>query len=99
MVVSLQPERPSRVPEHPCGDTLPGTPMTFSALRLGAACGFLLTLTAPAGAQVIRLTRPDATLVEEFSSIRGVRELPDGRILVSDYTDQRVLLVDMDKGS
>lgn len=57
-------------------------------------------LLAPAAqAQAVRLAAPNATLAEEFSQIRGVRELADGRLLVSDYIDQRVVLVDFDKGT
>lgn len=50
-----------------------------------------------APARVIRLTTPDTRLNEEFSAVRGVRELPDGRVLVSDYRDQRVVVVDFDR--
>ena len=50
-------------------------------------------------AQVVRIGAPTATLNEEFSDVRGVRELRDGRLLVSDYIDQRVVLVDMARGS
>ncbi|HJR34818.1 MAG TPA: hypothetical protein VJ817_07720, partial [Gemmatimonadales bacterium] len=32
----------------------------------------------------VRLGPPAATLTHEFTQIRGVRELPDGRLLVSD---------------
>jgi len=56
----------------------------------------LVTLIGVAGsgdAQTTRLT-PDAKLGVEFSSIRGVRELPNGQVLVSDYRDQRVVLAD-----
>jgi hypothetical protein len=59
----------------------------------------LVLLAGPASAQVVRLGPPAATLAEEFSAIRGVRELPDGRLLVSDYVDERVVLVDFDRGS
>ena len=62
-------------------------------------CAFLTAIVADARAQLIRLTTPNATLAEEFSAIRGVRELADGRLLVSDYIDQRVVLVDLDRGT
>jgi hypothetical protein len=68
-------------------------------LRLTCACATLAALAAPAGAQPVRLLTPNATLAEEFSAIRGVRELSDGRLLVSDYIDQRVVLVDLDRGT
>jgi len=68
----------------------------FHVAFAGAA---LAVLVPSAQAQVVRLTTPSATLTEEFSAIRGVRELPDGRLLVSDYIDQRVVLVDLDRGT
>jgi hypothetical protein len=66
--------------------------------RLVLAC-CALPIAAPAAAQQVRLTTPSATVAEEFSAIRGVRELADGRVLVSDYIDQRVVLVDFDRGT
>ncbi len=56
----------------------------------------LLQTQAPPNA-AIKLTTPDATLPEEFSAVRGIRELPDGRALVSDYMDERVVLVDFSR--
>jgi len=68
-------------------------------LRLSCAGAVLALSAAPAPAQLVRLTTPNATLAEEFASIRGIRELPDGKLLVSDYIDQRVVLVDLVRGS
>jgi hypothetical protein len=62
-------------------------------------CAVLAAVSPPAQAPAVRLTTPNATLTEEFSAIRGVRELADGRLLVSDYIDQRVVLVDLDRGT
>ncbi len=42
------------------------------------------------------LRAPDATSAESFSLIRGVLELKDGRVLVADWRDQRVGLLDRD---
>jgi hypothetical protein len=54
-------------------------------------------LTSPAAAQrMVSLTKPQATFVEPFSTIAGVRELRDGRVLVSDFRDRTVTLVDLD---
>jgi hypothetical protein len=66
---------------------------------LSIGCSLSLVVGLPAQDQVIRLSTPNATLAEEFSAIRGVRELADGRVLVSDYIDQRVVLADFAKGS
>ena len=61
----------------------------------------IVALGAPANAaaQVVRIGAPTATLAEEFSDIRGIRELRDGRLLVSDYIDQRVVLIDLRTGT
>lgn len=50
-------------------------------------------------APVIRLDRPEVAAREEFADIRGLRELPDGALLVSDYLDQRVVRLDLATGS
>lgn len=78
----------------------PGVPVPRS---LRGRTGLLLaTLIAAAPAlrgQAVRLITPELRLGEEFSDIRGVRELADGRLLVSDYIDQRVVMVDAGLGS
>lgn len=52
-------------------------------------------LFPPASAQqVVRLDRPDRTLTEPFSFVRGVRELSSGRLLVADWVENRVVLAD-----
>ncbi|HTL04720.1 MAG TPA: hypothetical protein VL241_03175 [Gemmatimonadales bacterium] len=68
-------------------------------LRAGCTLSALAGLGGPASAQHVKLSTPNASLAEEFSSIRGVRELADGRLLVSDYIDQRVVLVDLARKS
>ena len=56
---------------------------------------------AAAQAQVpeLRLTSPDATFPQEFGFVRGVRELPDGRVLVADGPGQVLALVDFTAGT
>lgn len=54
----------------------------------------LFAAAASAGAQVVRLDRPDATLAEPFSFVRGVRELSSGRLLVADWIENRVVVAD-----
>jgi len=58
----------------------------------------LLLLTATpglAGGQAIRsLAEPDAVVPMEFSQVRGVRELSDGRVLVTDWIEERLVMVD-----
>ncbi|MEO8452848.1 MAG: hypothetical protein ABI647_23875, partial [Gemmatimonadota bacterium] len=51
-----------------------------------------------AAAQTERvLTKPSARINHPFSSINGFRELPDGRVMVSDGIDQAVLIADFSK--
>ena len=45
-----------------------------------------------------RLSSPDV-LPHEFSLIRGLRELPDGRVLVSDWIEEVVAVADFRSGS
>lgn len=46
-----------------------------------------------------RLTAPSAALDHDFSRISGVRELPDGRVLVSDWIEETVNVVDLARKS
>lgn len=46
-----------------------------------------------------RLATPDAAYPEGFGSVRGVRELPDGRVLVSDGLGQALIVADLDSGA
>jgi hypothetical protein len=59
---------------------------------------FLITCAAvslPAGAQrQVVLDKPEAVLSTEFTQIRGVRELRDGRVVISDRLDQGVVAAD-----
>lgn len=66
-----------------------------------ARCAVVALAFGPvaAAAQVVSLARPDATFNEPFSFIRGVRELPDGTVLVADYIENRVAVVDFANGS
>lgn len=66
----------------------PGTVLLPSALAL------LFTAGSLAAQAPVPLGRPDATHPEPFSQIRGVRELADGRLLVTDWIEQRLILLD-----
>lgn len=55
----------------------------------------LLFTPAVATAQVSKLTQPDATLSEPFSFVRGVRELSNGRLIVADWIENRVVIADL----
>lgn len=68
--------------------------------RFLAALGALVALPSLLAAQTrTALTKPDAEYAEPFTEIRGLRELPDGRVLVSDWRDKVVMLVDLRSGA
>jgi hypothetical protein len=71
-------------------------------IRAAVAIAFTAVGTAVAFQQaprVITLRSADATLGEPFTSIYSVRELADGRVLISDYSqDNRVVVADMASG-
>jgi len=47
----------------------------------------------------VRLETPDATLAEPFSFVRGVRELSNGRVLIADWIENRVVMADFAAGT
>ncbi len=51
-------------------------------------------LASSATAQVVSLGPPSAVLSEDFSFIRGVRELSSGKLLIADWVENRVVLAD-----
>jgi hypothetical protein len=57
------------------------------------------SVAASASAQPVKLTTPNARLDAEFSQLRGVRELSDGRVLVADWIEDRVALADFARGT
>ena len=63
-------------------------------LALGAF--LLVQSTSP---PTLTLGRADKVLSQEFTQIRGIRELPDGRVLVSDRLDNGVVVVDFGANS
>ncbi len=76
------------------------------AKRKGLIAVALLTLAAagPGVAQDgqvprVELSEPEASFPEPFSSIAGLRELTDGRVVVSDRLEIALRIVDLTKGS
>ena len=72
-------------------------------MRLGVAISAAVLLSVPSSqamAQVkeTTLTRPTASYQEPFSSIRGFRALPDGKVLVSDGIEQTLQRIDLAAG-
>jgi hypothetical protein len=47
----------------------------------------------------LRLSRPSHVVKEDFTRIAGVFELPGGRVLISDRSDERVVAVDLGKST
>ena len=67
------------------------------ARRLVAGLLASLSLAVPAAAQApqIVLAKANATFPVEFSSITGLLELPDGRVLMTDGIDQTLLRINL----
>ncbi len=73
--------------------------MTHSLPRTTLPAALALALLgARAEAQVARLDQPAGTHPESFSFVRGVRELSSGKVLVGDWIEQRVALLDFATG-
>ena len=47
----------------------------------------------------VQLPAPEKTFPEDFTQIRGVRELSDGRVIVSDRLDKGVVVADFTRGT
>ncbi len=73
-------------------------------LTVGSAVGTNAPGPEPPGRQAsqiprVQLTEPEPVLSTPFSLIQGLRELPDGRVLVADPLEQVVLIADPDRGT
>ena len=101
--------RAASIPNIPAGPTAavsgPGGPRGRGrrSLAVGLAAAMLGSSLAAQSlaAQSVptrRLARPDAAFPEPFSLIRGLRELADGRVLVSDWIEERVAVLDWRTG-
>jgi hypothetical protein len=78
---------------------------TRGSLIRRSAVGALTTLlsTFPSTAisqdvRSVRMSPPDATLAEEFTTISSVRELGNGQVLITDRREQRAVLADFRTG-
>lgn len=71
----------------------PGAPIARVCLLAGAAT-LALARTVGAQAQEFRLGLRTGQLTAEFNRVRGVRVLPDGRLLILDAGDNRLLVAD-----
>lgn len=57
------------------------------------------TAQQPSRAPVLRLSGAGVVLAEEFTELSGLRELRDGRVLVTDIRDGRLVVADFKTGS
>ena len=76
-------------------------PTSFRSI-LGAAClaaAVITPRTATSQVRVQQLERAEATFPEPFTSVSGLRELSDGRILIGDRTEKHVSFIDFATGS
>jgi len=65
-------------------------------VRAPLLCGFLATIACSLYGQGVRsLGAPTAVLSHDFAHIAGMRELRDGRILISDDRDRAVVIADL----
>jgi hypothetical protein len=74
------------------------TPM-HRTLPFITAAALLGALPVAAQAPLKTLTKPDVEYDEPFTQINGIRELRDGRVIVSDVREKTVQLVDLKAGS
>ena len=60
----------------------------------------LLLLLAPLlqNPSQVTLARPTRVLEPEFTQVRGLRELPDGRVLITDRLEERIVVADFSTG-
>ncbi len=68
------------------------------ALAATAVTLFLAPPLAAQGVKELALAEPAATFPEGFSRLAGVRELPDGRVMIADGLGQVVLIADLASG-
>jgi hypothetical protein len=73
----------------------------FTPRALCALCALLASSASPGlvAQSKAALSKPEAEYAEPFTDLRGIRELPDGRVLVSDFRDKVVMLVDLKTGT
>lgn len=78
------------------GHQPPAMPMLRRCVIFPIAFPVLFQAQAP---EIRRLSPPTGELPEQFTSLTSVRELPDGRVLVTDRRGGRLAVVDFAAGS
>ncbi len=71
--------------------------MKPTALVLSSA--FLMASAALQAQTATKLTKPDASFPEPFTQVSGLRELPNGKVIVADMRDKVVQLLDFRAGT
>lgn len=70
----------------------------ISSVRGGGACLAVAFVVWAQGPKVVTLRPPTAASPEEFITVGSVRELADGRLLVNDPRDGRIVAMDLTTG-
>jgi len=73
--------------------------MRTTLLAVLAVGVFTFPCNAQNGVPQTKLTTPEASLAEPFSAVAGLRELSDGRVLVSDRLEQALRIVVFGSGT
>ncbi len=60
---------------------------------------FVLSPATAATQSLVTLRVPAARLAQDFSQLRGVRELPDGRVLLTDRLEEKLWVADLTSGA
>ncbi len=73
---------------------------SLKSRRWGTLAALLTVSPSVTQAQVqVTLREPSARLAQDFSQVRGVRELPDGRVLLTDRLEEKVWVADFASGA
>src|SRR5687768_14717902 len=60
---------------------------------------FAIQAAAAQSPAILTLAAPDRVFPVDFTQVRGTRELPDGRVIVSDRLDKGVVVADFTRGT
>ena len=63
-----------------------------------AVVALCLLVTSASAQTTHRLAEPEAWFPDPFTQVRGLVELPDGRVLVTDWVEERLVVLDFDAG-
>ena len=78
---------------------MPPTSLRSILCAAGLAAAIITPIPGASQVQIQRLDRAEAAFPEPFTSVAGLRELSDGRILIADRTEKHVSFIDFATGS